>query len=79
MLDCSGTGNRIDTSRGKRLATYIISNDQLNRWYLEWLDGRSKNDIERVELGDNSSHGKKITKLWRDRLHIETEKEHPLI
>jgi hypothetical protein len=44
----------------------------------EWVEGRSKNDIERVEFNDPASHGKHITRLWRE-IGIETEAIHPLV
>lgn len=49
---------------------------QLRAWYEEWQNGRSKNEIERIEMNDPSSHGKAITKLWRNELGIETEGRH---
>jgi Tfp pilus assembly PilM family ATPase len=51
---------------------------QLQRWLQEWEDGRTKNDIERVELNDPCSHGKAITQMWRLQLGIETEAVHPM-
>jgi hypothetical protein len=53
--------------------------DELTGWLEQWHNGRSKNDIEREELGDPASHGKHITKLWREVLGVETEHEHPLV
>jgi len=50
-----------------------ILDDDLIRWYDEWEAGRTKVDIERVSMSDVRSHGKRITKLWRCRLGIETE------
>lgn len=50
---------------------------ELKLLHQQWLDGRSKNDIERVEFNDPYSHGKFITRLWRE-IGLETEREHPL-
>jgi hypothetical protein len=55
-----------------------VTHGALERWYLEWLKGRSKNDIERRELSDPYSHGKRITRLWREVLGTETEETHPM-
>lgn len=55
------------------------SDDDLRRWHIEWTNGRSKNEIERDELGRPEPHGKLITELWRERLGLETEEEHPLV
>lgn len=46
---------------------------QLQVWYIDWLGGRTKVDIERNGMNDVRSHGKRITKLWRCELGIETE------
>jgi hypothetical protein len=43
----------------------------------QWQGGRSKNDIERVEFNDPYSHGKSITRMWRD-IGLETERPHPM-
>lgn len=51
---------------------------ELTQWYWEWQEGRSKNDIELVELNDPASHGKNITALWRS-IGLETEKPHPMV
>jgi hypothetical protein len=52
------------------------SDKDLQRWLGEWERGeRSKSEIEVTEFGDSYSHGKRITKLWRDRLDVETEKK----
>lgn len=37
-------------------------------WHDEWTNGRTKNDIERVELERPEPHGKLTTELWRSRL-----------
>ena len=37
---------------------------ELTQWYWEWQEGRSKNDIELVELNDPASHGKMEFKDW---------------
>ncbi len=55
------------------------TDEELETWYQQWLSGRSKNSIERDELNDPRSHGKYITRMWRDRLHYETEEEHHLV
>ena len=52
--------------------------EQLENWHYEWEQGRSKNDIERIELNNPRAHGKLITKLWR-QIGIETEEEHRLV
>ena len=53
---------------------------QLKIWLQQWARGdRNKNEIERDELDDPRSHGKKITGLWRDQLGIETETMHPMM
>lgn len=52
---------------------------QLRKLLKEWENGRSKNDIERKEFGNPVSHGKFITKLWREELGVETEATHPLV
>jgi hypothetical protein len=59
--------------------TTFISKPALRRWLQQWEQGRTKNDIEREELGDVTSHGKYITRLWREHLGVETENEHPLV
>lgn len=52
----------------------MVSKSQLRLWLDEHLqDGRAKSEIEYTELNDPSSHGKRITKLWRDQLGVETE------
>jgi len=51
-----------------------ITDGQLRMLHSEWEDGRSKNDIERSVFNDPASHGKAITRIWRVRLGIETEK-----
>lgn len=56
-----------------------VTDSTLVRLYDEWQEGRSKVDIERAELGDVQSHGKAITRLWRERLGVETEAVHPLV
>lgn len=54
--------------------------EQLRVWFNEWARGdRSKNQIEREELGKPQPHGKLITRLWRQELGIETEATHPLV
>lgn len=56
-----------------------VSDEQLHIWLGEWRrKERTKNEIERTELDDPKSHGKLITRLWRERLRIETEAVHPL-
>lgn len=59
----------------------MATDAQLRQWYAEWDNGngRTKSEIEVTELGDSYSHGKKITRLWRDRLGIETQEEHRLV
>ena len=59
--------------------TLHITDNALRSLYSEWEDGRTKVDIEREDLLDLTSHGKTITRLWRDRLGIETEGVHPLV
>jgi hypothetical protein len=61
------------------MTTTNPTNGQLLGWHQEWQNGRTKNDIERVELDDPASHGKYITRLWRERLGFETEDEHPMV
>lgn len=56
-----------------------LTKTQLRKWLNEWKRGRFKNDIERKELADPSSHGKRISLLWREELGVETEEEHPLV
>lgn len=58
-----------------------VKKKQLKKWLKEHLGAteRTKNDIEREELGDPKSHGKRITRLWRERLGVETEAVHPLV
>lgn len=51
----------------------------LRKLHREWLHGRTKNDIEREVFNDPASHGKYITRMWREILGIETEEEHPLV
>lgn len=49
------------------------------KWQYDlWLNGRSKNDIERLYYHDPRSHGKLMTHLFREVLGIETERPHPL-
>lgn len=56
-----------------------LTRERLLELHEEWRNGRrSKNAIERQELNDPRSHGKLITKLWRD-IGLETEAEHPMI
>lgn len=56
------------------------TDDDLRSWLNDYLAGRrSKSRIEREELDDGASHGKRITALWRKRLGIETEQQHQLI
>lgn len=56
-----------------------LTDDQLQTWLDQWsYEGRSKNDIERKHMDDPYSHGKRITRLWRDRLGVETEEQHPM-
>jgi hypothetical protein len=57
----------------------MVDVNDLVRWHDEWKNGRTKNDIERVELDDPASHGKQITRLWRQYLNVETEDVHPLV
>ena len=57
----------------------MIRETDLQKWYSQWLGGRTKNEIERTELNDPKSHGKMITRLWRDNLGIETEEDHPMV
>lgn len=63
----------------KQVPSEAITDAQLIQWGKEWRKGRSKNDIERQELDDPKSHGKYITRLWRERLGVETEDVHPLV
>jgi hypothetical protein len=58
--------------------TYDCTDERLAELLTDWRNGRSKNDIERVEFNDPASHGKGITAAWRDRLGVESEKRHPL-
>ena len=55
-----------------------ITDNELKLWGKQWRRGRSKNDIERTEMNDPYSHGKRITRLWRERLNVETEEDHPM-
>lgn len=57
----------------------MVTEGQLRQWLQDWQEGRSKNDIERTEFDDPSSHGKKISKLWRERLGVETEASHRMV
>ena len=51
----------------------------LTLWLAQWQRSeRTKNEIEREEMNDPRSHGKAITRLWRERLGVETEAIHPL-
>lgn len=57
----------------------MITNRELSQWFGQWVRGdRTKNEIERTELNDPASHGKKITRLWRE-MGLETERTHPLV
>jgi hypothetical protein len=57
-----------------------IEHHQLFHWWYEWrYRGRAKNDIERHELMDTKSNGKRMSRLWRERLGKETERVHPLV
>lgn len=58
-----------------------ITNDELVEWYREWDNGQGKpkSHIERDYLDDTSSNGKFISRLWKERLDIETEMNHPLV
>lgn len=52
-----------------------VSKGTLRFLYLQWEKGNaSKSQLEREYLDDTKSHGKRITKLWRDVLGVETEK-----
>ena len=65
---------------GRVVPDAAIGDEDLERWFLQWQnEGRSKNDIERNELQDPFSHGKRISRLWRERLNWETEDEHRLV
>lgn len=48
-----------------------VSKTQLRGWYNAFQRGeRSKVEIERTELGDTTSRGKYITRLWAQELGI---------
>lgn len=58
----------------------IPSDVELENWLADWRAGRAtKNDIERNFMQDPKSHGKNITRLWRERLGVETEGVHPMV
>jgi hypothetical protein len=60
------------------LSDYGLSKETLQTMYDEWQRGISKSAIERRYLGKATHHGKLFTKLVREYLNIETEKQHPL-
>lgn len=46
---------------------------QLRKWLRQYETGkRSKVEIERAELGNTTARGKVISRMWRDRLDVET-------
>jgi hypothetical protein len=58
----------------------VPTDSELLHWLNQYLaHSRSKSEIERTQLDDGASHGKRITALWRDRLGVETEEEHHLV
>ena len=63
----------------RNVADSDITNAELRQWLRDYRRGRSKNDIERRELNDPYSHGKRMSRLWREVLGVETEHEHPAI
>lgn len=57
----------------------MATDTQLRAWYVEWVEGTPKSHIEKQYLGDDSSNGQHISRLWREQLGIETVKVHPAI
>jgi hypothetical protein len=55
-----------------------ISKAQLRRLLKEWENGRPKSRIEKEELNDPDSNGKRMSRLWREELGVETEGVHPM-
>lgn len=46
--------------------------------YKEWLDGKTKSDVELRYLGTSRAHGKRFNLMIKKHLGIDTEKAHPL-
>lgn len=50
-----------------------VGKNQLRGWYRSFERGeRSKVEIERTELGDFTSRGKYISRLWASELGVNT-------
>lgn len=50
-----------------------VNKNTLRRWLREFERGeRSKVEIERAELGNTTARGKVISRMWRQRLGVET-------
>ena len=51
---------------------------RLRELHTGWLNGRTKNDIERREMNYPRSHGQEISRQWR-AIGLETVREHPMV